>query len=179
MRASTVTLQITSCSAWSIGGIPHSLLGSWILSSKRFAHDRKGLRLMGVPSSVNLRCDASHFSHHSGGRIPRASTCSCSCRPVSQGNFQIMAFERVSSRWYRRVTRYLMRKKGALLVRIEPQGGGSQVECEIHNSAHVRVRKPRRNMSNSLASAREISLLLRAIVVQCHGMGHQVEVVHH
>lgn len=55
---------------------PLSSLGCCTLSSNRSSQNWKGLRPIGLPSSVNFSRRASHFLHHSGGKIPRASTCS-------------------------------------------------------------------------------------------------------
>src|SRR5699024_7659052 len=68
--------KIASLSLASKESISLSRLGCCTLSSNRSSQDRKGLRFIGLPSSVNLCLRASHVLHHSGGRTPRVSTCS-------------------------------------------------------------------------------------------------------
>ena len=65
-----------SLSLASNDGMPLSRLGCRTLSSNRSSQDRKELRFMGLPSSVNFSRRASHLLDHSSGKTPRASTCS-------------------------------------------------------------------------------------------------------
>jgi hypothetical protein len=65
-----------SLSLASNGGMSLSRLGCCTLSLNRSSQDRKGLRFIGLPSSVNFSRRASHLLHHSSGKTPRVSTCS-------------------------------------------------------------------------------------------------------
>lgn len=71
--------KIALLSLASKAGIPSSVRGYCTLSSNRSSSCRirsSSSRLTGPPSSVKYFPRASHFVHHSGGKGPRASTCS-------------------------------------------------------------------------------------------------------